>query len=350
MTFFDTEFLGNSVRSWSIALAVAIGTTALLSLLKGILVRRLRTLAERTATDIDDLLVDLLHRTRIFFLFAVGLIAGSHVLTMNAAVQEGRHTLVILLLLFQCAVWGNGIIAYALARMARKKMGGEAVGIPTVAALAFVAKVVLWSIVLLLALENLGFDVTALVAGLGVTGIAVALAVQNILGDLFASLSIVLDQPFVVGDFIIVDTMMGTVEYIGLKTTRVRSLSGEQIIFSNADLLKSRVRNFKRMQERRVVFTFGVTYQTTETQLTTIPQAVRDIINEQAGTRFDRAHFQAFGESALTFEVVYYVTNPDYTVYMNIQQAINLALLRRFREEGIAFAYPTRTLVVRQTA
>lgn len=348
MTLLDQTLLGNTVHTWVVALAVAVGTTALLSLIKGILVRRLRVLAQRTATDVDDLLVDLLGRTRLFFLFAVGLIAGSHVLTMNATVMELRHTVVILLLLFQCAVWGNGIIGYALARMARKRMGSETVGVPTVAALNFIGKVLLWSIVVLLALENLGFDVTALVAGLGVTGIAVALAVQNILGDLFASLSIVLDQPFVIGDYIVVDTLQGTVEHIGLKTTRVRSLSGEQIIFSNADLLKSRVRNFKRMQERRVAYTLGVTYQATEAQLAAIPQILREVITAQPDARFDRAHFQAFGEFALVFEVVYFVTKPDYTLFMGIQQTINLAVLRRFREEGIAFAYPTRTLVVRQ--
>jgi small-conductance mechanosensitive channel len=348
MTFFDTLFLGNTVHSWTVALAVAVCTTALLSIVKGIIVRRLRVFAERTATDIDDLFVDLLHRTRIYFLFAVGVFAGSYVLSMNDAVATVRHTVVILLLLLQSAVWGNGLIAYLLTKMARNRTGGGTAGTPTVAALSFISKLVLWSVVVLLGLENLGFDVTALVAGLGVTGIAVALALQNILGDLFASLSIVLDQPFVIGDFIVVDTLQGTVEHIGLKTTRVRSLSGEQIIFSNADLLQSRVRNFKRMQERRVAYTFGVTYQTTEAQLAMIPQIVSEIISTQPDTRFDRTHFIGFGEFALTFEVVYFVTKADYLVYVDIQQAINLALLRRFREEGISFAYPTRTLVMRQ--
>ncbi len=185
-------------------------------------------------------------------------------------------------------------------------------------------------------------------AGLGVTGIAVALALQNILGDLFASLSIVLDKPFVVGDYIVVDTLQGTVERIGLKTTRVRSLSGEQIVFSNADLLKSRLRNFKRMQERRVAFTFGVTYQTPEALLTRIPGIVREVITPLPSTRFDRAHFQSFGEYALLFEVVYFVTTPDYALFMDIQQAINLGLLGRFRQEGIAFAYPTQTHLVKE--
>jgi len=348
MSFFDQAYLGNTVQVWAIALGIAVGLTIILAAVKRIVVRRLGALAKRTTTDIDDLFVDLLRRTRLYFLLAIGLNAGSYVLTVNQDVADVRRMVLIILLLFQSAVWGSGLIGYLLGRMARNRMGGDGAGTTTVAALSFISKVVLWSIVLLLALENLGFDVTALVAGLGVGGIAVALALQNILGDLFASLSIVLDKPFLIGDFIVVDTLMGTVEHIGLKTTRVRSISGEQIIFSNADLLKSRVRNFKRMQERRVTFTFGVTYESTDAQLAAIPDMVREIVGAQRDARFDRAHFQTFRDFDLAFEVVYYVKNPDYNAFMDIQQAINLALLRRFRDEGIAFAYPTRTLIVRQ--
>jgi small-conductance mechanosensitive channel len=187
-------------------------------------------------------------------------------------------------------------------------------------------------------------DVTALVAGMGIGGIAVALALQNILGDLFASLSIVLDKPFVIGDFIIVGELMGGVEKIGLKTTRVRSLSGEQLIFSNSDLLNSRIRNYKRMQERRIPFGFGVTYQTTPDQLEAIPALIKSIIECEEGLRFDRAHFKGFGESSYDFEVVYYINTPDYNAYMDAQQTINLALCRGFAERGIEFAYPTRTI------
>jgi small-conductance mechanosensitive channel len=168
--------------------------------------------------------------------------------------------------------------------------------------------------------------------------------VQNVLSDLFASLSIVLDKPFVIGDFIIVDDLLGSVEYIGLKTTRIRSLSGEQIVFSNTDLLNARIRNFKRMYQRRAAFTFGVTYQTPYEQLATIPQMVRDIIEDQDAASFDRAHFFRYGASSLEFEVVYHVLDPDYNRYMDIQQAINLELFRRFEAEGISFAYPTQTL------
>jgi small-conductance mechanosensitive channel len=182
-------------------------------------------------------------------------------------------------------------------------------------------------------------------ASLGIGGIAVALAVQSILGDIFSSVSIALDKPFVIGDFIVVDDYMGNVEYVGLKTTRIRSLGGEQIVFSNTELLKNRIRNYKRMLERRVLFQFGIAYETPTEQVEAIPGMVREIITGSGfDTRFDRAHFQSYGENALQFEVVYYVLDPDYNKYMDIQQQINLALLRGFRERGIGFAHPTRML------
>ena len=199
---------------------------------------------------------------------------------------------------------------------------------------------VLGSLVLLPALGLLGFNLTALLASLGIGGVAVALAMQNILGDLFASLAIALDRPFEVGDFIVIDAYMGTVEFVGLKTTRVRSLSGEQIILANTDLLKSRIRNFKRMTDRRATFNLNLDYGTPPEQLERIPEGIRRIIAARGRTRFDRAHFKAFGEAGLEFEVVYYVLDPDMNLYMDLQQAINLDLHRWFRAEGISFALP----------
>jgi small-conductance mechanosensitive channel len=209
---------------------------------------------------------------------------------------------------------------------------------------SWVGRVVLWAVVMLLVLDNLGIDITALVAGLGIGGIAVALAVQNILGDLFASLSIVLDKPFVVGDFLVVDDCLGSVEYVGLKTTRLRSLSGEQLVISNADLLKSRLRNYGRMYERRVLFALGVTYQTPREKLEKIPGIIKEAVDGQEKVRFDRAHFKAYGDFALNFETVYYVLDPDYARYMDIQQAVNLKIHEAFESEAIEFAYPTQTL------
>lgn len=183
---------------------------------------------------------------------------------------------------------------------------------------------------------------------MGIGGIAVALAVQNVLGDLFASMSIAFDKPFVIGDFIIIDDYMGTVEHIGLKSTRLRSLSGEQLVFANSDLLNSRIRNFKRMADRRISFSIGVTYDTPHEKVAAIPDMIREAIQAHDKTNFDRCHFSEYEDSALKFDTVYYVNDPDYNVYMDIQQDINLSLLRRFEEEGIEFAYPTRTVFIEQ--
>lgn len=199
-------------------------------------------------------------------------------------------------------------------------------------------------------LDNLGVDVTTLITGLGIGGVAIALATQNILGDLFASLSIVLDKPFVVGDFIRTGEDLGRVEQIGLKTTRVRSLSGELLVFSNSDLLQSRIRNYKQMEERRILFRIGVVYQTAPARLRRIPLIVREIIERQQAVRFDRAHFAAFGDSSYDFEFVYFVGSPDYNAYMDTQQAINLAIVDAFAAEKIELAYPTRTLHLERAA
>jgi small-conductance mechanosensitive channel len=212
-----------------------------------------------------------------------------------------------------------------------------------------ITKFILWSSILLLALNNLGINVTSLIAGLGIGGVAVALAIQNILGDLFASLSIVLDKPFVIGDFLMIGDFMGSVEYIGLKTTRIRSLSGEQLVFSNSDLLGSRIRNYGRMFERRVVFSIGVTYQTPRERLKLIPEIIREAIESKSKTRFDRCHFMKYGDYALMFETVFYVLSPDYNAYMDIQQAIYFEIHERFEQEQIEFAYPTQKLFVTQS-
>jgi small-conductance mechanosensitive channel len=212
--------------------------------------------------------------------------------------------------------------------------------------LGYLGKLLLWSIVVLVALDNLGINITALIAGLGVGGIAVALAVQSLLADVLASLSIVFDKPFVIGDFIVVEDFLGTVEYIGLKTTRIHSLSGEQIIISNNDLLRCRIRNYKRMTERRVVFHVGVTYETPHDKLSRINTMIREIIETKEDVRFDRVHFKEYGDWSLNFEVVYFVLKPDYNLYMDIQQAINLDLFQKCEKEGIEFAYPTNKVKI----
>ncbi len=350
MNTFEQLYFGNSVKGWLIALGIIIGTVLVLKMIQKIIVHRVGKFAETTKTEIDDLVVEIVGKTRFFFAFVIALYASSHSLVLSPQVSRLVQTILILGILLQTAIWGNAIISFVLSRAVKRRLDEDAASATTMSALGFVGRFVLWSILLLLALDNLGINVTGLIAGLGVGGIAIALAIQNILGDLFASLSIVLDKPFVIGDFITVDDHLGTVEHIGLKTTRLRSLSGEQIVVSNADLLKSRIRNFKRMYERRIVFSIGVTYETPYDKLASIPSIIRQIIETQSDVQFDRVHFKQYGDWSLNYEIVYIVKSPDYTKYMDIQQAINLEIYRRFQNENIEFAYPTRTLYIQQTS
>jgi small-conductance mechanosensitive channel len=346
MSFLEQSYFGNSLEAWLIALAAAAGVFLILKVFQTVVLRRLASLAAKTATELDDLVVQIVRKTRYFFLLVVSVYAGTYALTLPPAASRLVSILLVLVLLLQGAIWGTSAISFWIGRIMKRRMEEDAASATTLSALSFVGKLVLWSLVLLLALDNVGVNITGLVTTLGIGGIAVALALQNILGDLFASLSIVLDKPFVMGDFIIVGDLLGTVEHVGLRTTRVRSLSGEQLIFSNTDLIKSRIRNFKRMSERRVVFTLGVTYQTRHEKLSRLSPLLREIVESQANVRFDRAHFKEYGDFALIYEVVYFVLSPDYNLFMDIQHAINLEIYRRFEQEGVEFAYPTQTLFV----
>jgi small-conductance mechanosensitive channel len=345
--FLQRSVFGNPVLAWLIALGILIGGVVALALVKRIALNRFIRFAKRSENEIDDLIVELLRRTRFVVLLGLVLAAATQAIVLPAGWQQLIRWIVVVALFFQGMSWGNAVITFWMQRYAVRRGMAAGGGASTLAAMVFLVRIALFFVLFLVAIENLGYEITGLIAGLGIGGVAVALAVQNILGDLFSALSIVLDKPFVVGDFIIVDTVMGTVEHIGLKSTRLRSLSGEQIIIANGDLLRSRVRNYKRMVERRAVFTLGVTYETRPDQLARIPGLVREIVAGRELTRFDRCHFMTYGDSALNFETVYWILSSDYNVYADIQQAINLEIFRRFTDEGIEFAYPTRTVHVR---
>jgi small-conductance mechanosensitive channel len=337
-------FYGNEVRSWLIALAVSAGVLVALRLVERVLIVRVQQLAKRTRTMADDIIIGSLRKTKFLFLLVVAVFAGSLSLDLEPDVRAILLSTAMIATLIQMGVWvSTGLQIWLEHYRATEEDGANRT---TMNALSFIGRLLLWVVVFVLVIDNLGVDVTALVAGMGIGGIAVALAVQNILGDLFASLSIVLDKPFVNGDFIVVGDMAGSVEHVGIKTTRIRSISGEQLVFSNSDLLQSRVRNFGRMEQRRVVFSLGVTYQTPADKLERIPSLVQAAIESQQNVRFDRSHFASYGDFALNFETVYYVGSSDYTQHMDILQAVNLQIYRTFEEEGIEFAYPTQTLFV----
>ena len=343
---FPQGFLHIGVRIWVFALVVAIVVMAALMLIRRVLVSRLSKLAARTTTDVDDFVVDLLRHTHPLFLLVIALASATLPLHLSKPVPGYVGTVLAASLIIQMAFWGEQLIAFWGQRYLRRSVAAEAGAQTTITAMSFFARLVLWALIILLLLDTFGLHVTTLVTTLGVGGIAVALAAQSVLGDIFAAMSIFLDKPFVIGDFIIVDEFMGSVEYVGLRSTRIKSLSGEQIIMANSDLMKSRIRNYKRMFERRVVFQIGVVENLPYETVARIPAMIREAVEVQRPVRFDRSHFKEYGESSLNFETVYYVLSADYNVYMDIQQAINLVLFRRFAEEGIGFAYPTRTVIV----
>jgi small-conductance mechanosensitive channel len=334
----------NEVWQWGTA-----GITACCVLLAASLTlrwvrKRYLILAATERVELLELPLEIASKTSGGFLLVLALFAGLSTLRLPAEARGVATTVLTVVGFWQLGVWGSAAVLAWL--MVRRKASQETdrAAVGSLGIIGFVMRILVWTLVMLLALDNLGVDITALVAGLGVGGIAVALAVQNVLGDLFASLSITLDRPFVLGDFIIVGDFMGSVEQIGVKSTRLRSLGGEQIIMSNADLLSSRVRNYGRMKERRVVFKLRVAYQTPRARIERIPTIIRDAISRQEGTRVDRCHFASYGDFALEFETVYYVLSPDYNRYMDIQQAINLTIHGAFEDERIEFAIPTQKL------
>lgn len=340
----SNTFYGNEIRTWLIAFGIAIGTLLVLRVVEQVLIARIERLTRKTHTIIDDLVVGALRKTKLLFLFVVSSFIGTLSLQLPAEVRDILWKVTIVAAIVQAGVWISTALTIWLENYRKgEEDGGNRM---TMNALSFIGRIVLWATVLLLILDNLGVDVTALVAGLGIGGVAIALAVQNVLGDLFASLSIVLDKPFVLGDFIVVGDLAGSVEHIGIKTTRIRSISGEQLVFSNADLLGSRIRNFGRMERRRVVFSIGVTYQTPVDKLGRIPALIRSAVEAQEQVSFDRSHFSSYGDFSLNFETVYFVESSDYARHMDILQAVNLRIFQSFADEGIEFAYPTQTLIL----
>jgi small-conductance mechanosensitive channel len=332
-----------------LALALILALVIVLLLARRVVRRYHRKLLDKEGVQLLEVPLEVLSRTTLAFFVVFSIVVGLKTLTMSEGTAAFLTSVLTVALLWQSGVWLSAAAMGWLERKRRRSLTTDRALASSLGIIGLVVRMLIWSLVVLLTLDNLGVDITALVAGLGIGGIAVALAVQNILGDLFASLSITLDRPFVVGDFLIVGDFLGTVEYIGIKSTRLRSLSGEQIIMANADLLGSRVRNYGRMAERRVVFTLNVTYETPAEMLERIPSVIRQIVGAQPDTRFDRSHFASYGAHSLDFETVYYVLSADYNRHMDIQQAINLRIFREFERLRIEFAYPTQKLYLART-
>ncbi|NEX16319.1 MAG: mechanosensitive ion channel protein MscS [Halochromatium sp.] len=285
---------------------------------------------------------------QLFVLIAAFYVAMVFSGLASPTVKDWLWTLLVVAFYIQLGIWANAaMVDYFNRRRTRQEMLDPST-VTGYGLLMFFLRVGIWITVVVSLLAYFKYPVAGLVGALGVGSLAIAFAVQNILGDVFSSMAIILDKPFRVGDFVMSGQTLGVIEHIGVKTTRIRSLSGEQVVLSNSDLLNSRIHNFKHFKERRIAFKLRVTYQTPRHLIEQIPVMIREVIEGVPKARFDRAHFAEYGEFALIFEAVYYVLSPDYTLYMDVQQAINLGIHQRFEEAGVAFAYPTQELLLRR--
>jgi small-conductance mechanosensitive channel len=346
---FSYSIFGNTTLDYLVSLGIFIGGMAIIYIFKRYALKRLQRWADSTDTSIDDLLVNFIDKLLVPLFYIGVLYISLRTLDLSRGFERAMEIAASVLITLLAVRAVTAAADYVLQSSLKESDDPERRA-KQLKGIRLLINIVIWAIALIFLLDNLGVKISAAVAGLGIGGIAVALAAQAVLGDMFSYFVIFFDKPFEIGDFIVVGDKMGVVEYVGIKTTRIRALSGEQLVFSNTDLTNSRVHNFKKMERRRAVFKLGVVYQTPFDKLKMIPQIVKDIIVKQTDAEFDRGHFASYGDSSLNFEFVYYVTGADYAKYMDIQQAINLSIFEIFEKEKIEFAYPSQTLFVKEAS
>lgn len=336
---------GNEIRYWIIAIATIIGGFLIFKLVITLVEKRLKKISQKTKNKVDNFIWILFDQTKIIFLLILSIFIGSKWLNLPPNVNQGINVATIIILWVQAGYWLSHIFTYWLRSKDTNLEEGEEK--TTINAITLVGKVIIWSLVFVLAIDNIpNVDITALIASLGVGGIAVGLALQNILSDLFSSLTIALDKPFVIGDFISIGDFSGSVEKIGLKSTRVRAITGEEVVFSNSDLLSGRLRNYKTMNRRRVILNFGVTYDTPVEKLKIIPDIIQKVVEPKNKVTFERAHLSQLGDFSITFQLVYVVESSDFNLHMDLQQEILTEILDQFTKNNIDFAFPTQSILL----
>ncbi len=332
-------FFGNSVQAYLVALVVFVVATVAFAVLQRLVIRRLETLSKRTKNNIDDAVVAMVKSVRPHFYWFIALYLGLATITLPAWITKWLSIMLMVWVLYQAVRAGTIAIEILLAKRGAKESEKAARQM-----LVSVAKWALWVTAIMLLLSNLGVNITSLIAGLGIGGVAIAFALQNILSDLFSSFAIYFDKPFEVGDLIVVGDIIGTVDRIGIKTTRLTALRGEEVVIANRELTSTSIQNFKKMQERRIETKFGITYEVPRATVASLSKRVQKALEAIDGIRVDRVHLSGFGESAIEYTLVYYIASPNYMTYMDLQQEINLALLELFEKEKVSFAYPTRVI------
>ncbi len=347
--FLNQIYFGNTIQKYIVAIGIFVLVIIVVKVFRLIVLRRLKKWAEKTETTIDDFILVGIKKSVVPIIYYGAIFLSVRSLNLSDSARSILDILSIIVVTFFIIRLITSTLDFSIISYTAKQDAGDkkAKQLKSISALA---RIIIWSVALVFLLDNLGFDISAVVAGLGIGGIAVALAAQSILGDLFSYFIIFFDRPFELGDYIKVGDKNGTIEHIGIKTTRIRALNGEQLVFSNTDLTSSRLHNFKKLQKRRIVFMLGVIYETPAEKLKMIPELVKNIITEEEKSDYDRGHFKSFGDFSLNFEFVYYVLSPDYSIYMDTQHNINMKIFNKFKEEGIEFAYPTQLVYVNKAA
>ena len=344
--FLQTEILGNIAFDWIKAIVIFFIALGILKLFQTILIVRLKKLFKKTKTELDDVVINAIDAIYWPFYVFAALYFAIQFIVVPQIIGKWAFYIFLIVVVYYAIKFLAELIDFGAKMVIAKKEGEQDVGI--IKLITAAAKIILWLGAFVLILSNMGYNVTSLIAGLGIGGIAIALALQNILGDLFSSLAIYLDKPFKVGDFVVLGDQMGTVKKIGIKTTRIQTPQGEELVVSNSELTKSQVRNFGVMERRRNLQHIGVTYDTPAEKLKRIPGMIKEIIDKQSNVDCDRIHFKSFGDSSLIFEVVYYVKTGDYKKFMDMQGKINLEIVEKFNQENIEIAFPTQTLYIKK--
>lgn len=338
--------LGNEVKTYVIAALVLAGIFVFFRFLFMIIFKRLENYAKHTKTDVDDAVVILLERNRWVVFLVLAFLYIDVALTLPEGVNEIIKAFFNITAVVLAVRVANYWVCYFTEKIALEKENTAEEF--SVRFLAKAIKVLVWIFGILFLISSFGYNISSLIAGLGIGGLAVALAVQNILADLISCISIYLDKPFEVGDYIVVDTQMGTVKSIGIKTTRITSLQGEEIVMSNKRLTEVDINNYGKMKKRRVIILLGVVYKTPLTKMKAIPKNLKKIVESVDDTTFDRAHFKMFGPSSKDFELAFYVESKDYYTYMDRLEDVNLKIQQYFEKNKISFAFPTQTLYLKK--
>ncbi len=344
MEFLNNVYWGNTVKDYLIAVGIILLAILIIHVIKTAVVSRIKKIKDENGVIKYAFAVKSINKFLIPALYLGALYVMLNSLSFGPSADRIFTIIIYLLVTLYAIRFGIAALNYFLVKYIERIRGKEES--KRIKPLFVFLNFLIWIIGLLFLLDNLGFKISTLVAGLGISGIAIGFAAQAILGDLFSYFVIFFDKPFELGDFVVFEENAGNIEKIGVKSTRIRSLSGEQIVISNSKLTGTLVHNYKRMEKRRVVFSLGVTYQTKAEQLKKIPVVIKEIVDKNKDTQFDRAHFKNYGDFSLNFEIVYYILSADYNAYMNVQQEINLSIYAEFEKMGIEFAYPTQTIFV----